>query len=172
MTKDISIIVAASLITLTGLTGCQRTTQQDIKADKKSQANSNASPMILNIAKATKNNEAYRHARWTGSNLQMVLMTLKPGEIIDLEMHNHIDQLIRIEEGEARILAGKTKDDFTIDKEVSEGWAALIPGGYWHKVENIGERNLKIYTLYSPPEHLKETLHKTYDEAAKHHHDH
>ncbi|WP_462280089.1 cupin domain-containing protein [Salinivirga cyanobacteriivorans] len=177
MNKKTTIIVAVSIFTLLTLTGCQQTKQEEVKTDKTSTKsvtppNANVSPMILNIAEATKNNQAYRHVRWTGNNLQMVLMTLKPGEIIDLEMHNHIDQFIRIEEGEAHILAGKTKNDFTIDKEVSDGWAVLIPGGYWHKVENIGERNLKIYTLYSPPEHPKETYHKTYDEAAEHHHEH
>jgi len=130
-------------------------------------------PWVLDIEEATLGNENYRVANWTGKYLQLVFMTLKPGEVIDLEMHEGHDQFIRVEEGEARVLMGKSEDDLSFDKEVSDDWSILVPAGYWHKVENIGTTELKVYTLYGPPEHAKGTLHKTYEEAAEaHHHDH
>ena len=63
-------------------------------------------------------------------------------------------------------------DDLSFDKEVSDDWSILVPAGYWHKVENIGTTELKVYTLYGTHEHAKGTLHKTYEEAAEAHHDH
>jgi len=129
-------------------------------------------PWVLDIEEATLGNDNYRSATWTGKYLQLVFMTLKPGEVIDLEMHDGHDQFIRIEEGEARVLMGKTEDDLSFDKKVSDDWSILIPAGYWHKVENIGSTSLKLYTLYGPPEHQKGTMHKTYKEAVEAHHDH
>ncbi len=100
-------------------------------------------------------------------------MTLKPGEVIDLEMHEGHDQFIRIEAGEARVLMGKSADDLFFDKKVSDDWAVLVPAGYWHKIENAGTSDLKLYSLYGPPEHGKGTLHETCGEAEEaHHHEH
>ena len=129
-------------------------------------------PWVLDIEKATLGNENYRVANWTGKYMQLVFMTLKPGEMIDLEIHSGQDQFIRIEEGEARVMMGKTEDNLIFDKKVSDDLAILIPAGYWHKVENTGNSDLKLYTLYGPSEHEKGTMHKTYDEAEEAHHDH
>jgi mannose-6-phosphate isomerase-like protein (cupin superfamily) len=161
--------------------GCKGKTNQDekkkeTKTEKKVAAEKKEDmgkkPWVLNIEESTINNDVYRHVRWTGKNMQLVLMTLKPGELIDLELHPDIDQFIRIEKGKARVLMGKKKDNLTFDKKVSNEWAILIPAGYWHKIENIGSSELKVYTLYTPPAHKKGTLHKTYKEAAEHDHDH
>jgi mannose-6-phosphate isomerase-like protein (cupin superfamily) len=130
-------------------------------------------PWIVNIEEATITNENYRIANWTGKYLQLVIMSLKPGEIIDLEMHEGTDQFIRIEEGEARVLMGKTEDKLSFDEKVTADWAVLIPAGYWHKIENTGNTDLKIYTLYGPPEHRKGTVNKTHKEAKEaHEHEH
>ncbi|MDD4226350.1 MAG: cupin domain-containing protein [Mariniphaga sp.] len=129
-------------------------------------------PWVFDIEEATLGNESYRVANWTGKNMQLVFMTLQPGEIIDLEMHSGHDQFIRIEQGEARVQMGKAEDNLNFDKKVSDDWAILVPAGYWHKVENIGRTDLKVYTLYGPPEHKKGTAHKTYEEAREAHHDH
>jgi mannose-6-phosphate isomerase-like protein (cupin superfamily) len=123
------------------------------------------SPWVINIEEATVLNNNYRNAKWTGEYMQMVLMSLKPGEIIDLEVHEDHDQFIRIEQGEARILMGKTEDELYYDKKISDDWAAFIPAGYWHKVENTGKSELKLYTIYSPSEHPAGTVRKTYQEA-------
>ncbi len=129
-------------------------------------------PWVLDIEEATLGNENYRSANWTGKYLQLVFMTLKPGEVIDLEVHDGHDQFIRIEKGEARVLMGKTRETLNFDKNVSDDWSILIPAGYWHKVENTGKTDLKLYTLYGPPEHRKGTMNKTYDEAKAAHYDH
>ena len=127
----------------------------------------------MDIEEGTLGNDNYRAANWTGSNIQLVFMSLKPGEVIDLEVHDDHDQFFRIEQGEARILMGKTRDDLSYDKRVSDDWSVLVPAGYWHKVENVGTNDLKLYTIYGPPEHQKGTVHKTYNDAEKaHHHEH
>jgi mannose-6-phosphate isomerase-like protein (cupin superfamily) len=126
-------------------------------------------PWILDIEKATLTNENYRVANWTGNYLQLVFMSMKPGEVIDLEMHEGHDQFIRIEQGEARVLMGKTEDSLSFNEKVSDDWAILIPAGYWHSIENTGNTDLKLYTLYGPSEHKKGTINKTYEEAKEAH---
>lgn len=129
-------------------------------------------PWAVDIEELTVGNENYRSAVWTGKYIQLALMTLQPGERIDPELHDNHDQFIRIEEGEAQVLMGKEKDNMTFDKIVGDDWAILIPAGYWHEVINTGDTELKLYTVYGPPEHKPRTLHKTYAEAEHDHHDH
>lgn len=140
--------------------------QTDTGADKGKQ------PWVLNIEEATIGNSNYRDTKWTGQFMQMVLMSLKPGEEIDLEMHEDVDQFIRIEQGEARVRMGKSQKDLTFDETMSDDWAAFIPAGYYHHVQNIGDTELKLYTIYAPKEHAAGTRHKTYQEAKADHHDH
>ena len=130
------------------------------------------SPWVLDIEEATIENTSYRIAKWTGEHFQMVLMSISPGEVIDLEIHKNHDQFIRIEKGEARVLMGKTEDNLDFDKTVSDDWSIFIPAGYWHQVINTGNTDLKLYTIYAPGEHEYGTHHKTYQEAADHHHHH
>ncbi|MGF1586633.1 MAG: cupin domain-containing protein [Bacteroidales bacterium] len=127
------------------------------------------SPWVLDIEEATVSNTNYRNAQWTGEYMQMVLMSLKPGEIIDLEVHKGHDQFIRIEQGDARILMGKTENELSFDEKISDDWAAFIPAGYWHTVENTGKTDLKLYTIYSPSEHPAGTVRKTYEDARNNH---
>ena len=122
-------------------------------------------PYVLDIEAATLQNMNYRTVHWTGANMQLVFMTLKPGEIIDLEIHQGHDQFLRIEQGNARVWMGMAEDNLDFDQQVSDDWAILIPAGYWHKVENIGDTDLKLYTLYGPPEHAPGKIHATYDET-------
>ena len=129
-------------------------------------------PWVLDIEEATVSNNFYREARWTGDFLQMTFMSLKPGEIINLELHNNIDQFIRIEQGEARVMMGKTKDNLSFDENVSDDWAIFIPAGYWHEIRNTGDVDLKLYSIYAPAEHPAGTRHETYEEAEAHEHEH
>lgn len=128
-------------------------------------------PWVLNIEKATVNNDLYRVEQWTGRHMQMVLMSIKPGEEIDLEVHDGHDQFIRIEQGEGRVLMGKTREDLSFDEAVTNDWAIFIPAGYYHNVKNTGQEDLKVYTIYSPKEHAKGTVHSTYEEAREAHED-
>jgi mannose-6-phosphate isomerase-like protein (cupin superfamily) len=125
-------------------------------------------PWVLDIEEATIANTHYRIAKWSGEYMQMVLMSLSPGEIIDLEVHEDHDQFIRIEQGKARVFMGETKDNLTYEEDVSDDWAIFIPAGYWHQVRNTGNTDLKLYTIYAPSEHPDGTLHETYEKARGH----
>jgi len=129
-------------------------------------------PWVADIEELTLKNENYRVSRWTGKYLQMTLMSLKKGEIIDLEMHSENDQFIRVEKGSGRIFMGKSRENLDYVQEVQDDWVVFIPAGYWHTLKNTGQGELKVYSLYGPAEHPKDTVHKTYKEAAEEHHDH
>lgn len=122
-------------------------------------------PFAVNIEQATLDNDNYREVRWTGENMQLVFMSIAPGEEIALEVHQDLDQFIRIEEGQAQVLMGEDQNDFTFDQKVEADWAVLIPAGYYHNVKNVGEESLKLYTLYAPGAHPEGAVHKTYQEA-------
>jgi mannose-6-phosphate isomerase-like protein (cupin superfamily) len=126
-------------------------------------------PWVVDIEDLTISNKNFRTAKWTGKNLQLTVMTVKPGGEIGLEVHEHGDQFIRVEEGKARIVMGKTKEQLTFDKNVSDDWAILIPEGFWHNIINVGDKPLKVYVIYAPPEHPAGTLHKTFEEGEEHH---
>jgi mannose-6-phosphate isomerase-like protein (cupin superfamily) len=130
-------------------------------------------PWAVNIADLTNANGNYRHAMWTGNFMQLAFMSLQPGDKIDLELHNHHDQFIRVEQGEARVLMGKSEHEMTFNQQMQAGWAVMIPAGYWHEVHNTGTNELKLYTIYGPSEHKPGTIKATWEEAARdHHHDH
>ena len=126
-------------------------------------------PWVVNLDDLTLENRAFRSAQWTGRSLQMTVMSLNPGEEIGLERHEHGDQFIRVERGRARVVMGSAKDRLTFDRQVSDGWAVLIPGGYWHNIANDGTGPLKVYVIYAPPEHPAGTVHKTSADAQEAH---
>jgi len=120
---------------------------------------------VVNIENATAKNVDYRRVLFTARHTQLVLMNLKPGEEIGEEVHE-LDQFIRFEAGEGSvILDGKTQT-------VSDGFAVVIPAGTKHNVINRSKTDLKLYSLYSPPEHKDGTVHKTKRDADadEHHH--
>lgn len=122
-------------------------------------------PWVVDINDLTVKNEHFRSAKWTGRKLQMTVMSLKPGEEIGLEKHDKGDQFIRVEEGTARVVMGVSKNKMTFDKKVSDDWAIFIPAGFWHNIINEGDKPLKVYVIYAPPEHPAGTLHKTVKES-------
>jgi mannose-6-phosphate isomerase-like protein (cupin superfamily) len=125
-------------------------------------------PYIKNIEEETLGNEYFRKEVFTGKFLQMTLMTLQPGEDIGAEVHPNIDQFLRIEQGSGKALVGETEYD------VSDDWAIIIPAGMNHNVTNTGDVPMKLYSIYTPPEHPAGTIHKDKAEAmaaeAEHHH--
>jgi mannose-6-phosphate isomerase-like protein (cupin superfamily) len=98
-------------------------------------------------------------------------MKLAPGEDIGAEAHEGIDQFLRLEAGQARVEFGRSEDAMDETHDVQDDWAIIVPAGVWHNVINTGEGELKLYSLYSPPEHPPETVHPTKadSEAAEHH---
>jgi len=106
---------------------------------------------VIDIEEATVKNSLYRNVIYTGPHLQLVLMSLKPGEDIGEEVHETGDQFIRIESGRA---------EFVLDgdsKTAGDGAAVVIPQGMRHNIINVGNDQLKLYVLYSPPEHPEAT---------------
>ena len=129
---------------------------------------------VGDIEKATLGNTSFRTALFTGSNLQLTVMRLARDEEIGLEMHADRDQFIRIEEGRARVTFGPSEDTVAETHHVEDDWAVIIPAGTWHNVVNAGSSDLKLYSLYAPPEHPAGTVHPTKAdadaaEAAEHH---
>lgn len=127
---------------------------------------------VGNIEQHTLDNETFRTVLYTGGHQQLTVMALRPGEEIGRETHPNLDQFIRVEQGEARIEFGPSEDVIDETHDVSDDWAVIIPAGTWHNVVNTGEGDLKLYSLYAPPEHPDGTVHQTKAEADAAEHDH
>lgn len=119
---------------------------------------------IVNIEKATLENTDYRRVLYTAKNSQLVLMNIQAGDEIGEETH-HLDQFIRIEQGQARV----TLDG--VDHDVQDEFAIVIPAGTKHNVVNTGTEELKLYTVYSPPEHKDGIVEKTKADEIEEHFD-
>ena len=118
-----------------------------------------------NIEERTLANEDFRRVLYTGKNLQLVLMTLMPGEDIGSEVHEDRDQFFRFEEGEGMVdIDGKANP-------VEDDFAVIVPAGARHNVRNTGDRPLRFYSLYGPPEHKDGIVQSTKAEAEARHHD-
>lgn len=110
-------------------------------------------PYVVNINEATKQNNNFRTALWTGNHLQVTLMSIKVGDDIGLEIHPNVDQFIRIEQGQGIVRMGKNKNKLDFQARVSDDFAIMIPAGTWHNVTNTGNIPLKVYSIYAPPQH-------------------
>ncbi len=117
------------------------------------------------INKLTVENDNFRTVVFTGEHTQLTLMRLAPGEEIGWEAHSNLDQFVRLEQGQALVEFGRTEDRVDARHEVSEDWAFIVPAGVWHNVVNTGDEDVKLYSLYSPPEHPGGTVHRTKAEA-------
>ncbi|MGV2942420.1 cupin domain-containing protein [Mesobacillus sp. LC4] len=122
-------------------------------------------PYTIDIEEASLQNETFRTAIWTGKNLQVTVMSIDVGDDIGLEIHETGDQFIRVEEGDALVQMGDTKENLDFEATVSDDYAILIPEGKWHNVTNIGDSKLKVYVIYAPPEHPFGTVHETKADA-------
>lgn len=112
-----------------------------------------------NIEQGTVANEDFRRVLYTGHHLQLVLMTLQPGEEIGEEVHEDRDQFFRFEEGE-----GVVKID-GVENAVKADFAVIVPAGARHNVINRGSGPLRLYTIYGPPEHVDGLVQRTRAEA-------
>ncbi|HEY4538093.1 MAG TPA: cupin domain-containing protein [Erysipelothrix sp.] len=122
-------------------------------------------PVVEDIEAMTLENENYRTTIWTGSKLQATLMTIQPGDDIGLEIHEGIDQFLRIEAGVGLCEMGPSEDDLSFKEEVKDGSAIFVPADTWHNVTNTGDEPLKLYTIYAGPDHVPGTVHKTHQDA-------
>lgn len=115
---------------------------------------------VGNIEEKTLTNTYFREVLYTGVHAQLVVMSLKPNEEIGMEVHPQVDQFFRFEKGQGKVI---------IDGEeavVSDGYSVIVPAGSQHNVINTSQTDdLKLYTVYSPPNHPDGTIHKTKEEA-------
>ena len=123
-------------------------------------------PFIFNVAHATGMNENFRTTLWTGRDMQLTLMSIPADGDIGVEMHDDVDQFIRVESGRAKVYMGGCSGDLQEVAVVDGDYAILIPAGTWHNVVNVGGRPLKLYSLYAPPKHPFGTVHRTKEDAA------
>ncbi len=115
---------------------------------------------IENIEKITKDNNNFRRVLYTAKHSQLVVMSLNPKEDIGEEIHN-LDQFIKIEAGSGKVVLNDVSYD------VSEGYAVVVPKGAKHNIINTGDVDMKLYSVYSPPNHHDGIVHKNKLEAIK-----
>ena len=114
---------------------------------------------IGNIEEMTEKNQNFRRVLYTGKQLQFVLMSIKPGEDIGEEVHKDRDQFFRVEKGKGEIWIDGNKT------QIKGDFGIVVPAGARHNIKNTGDKPLKLYTLYGPPEHEDGTVHVTKAEA-------
>jgi mannose-6-phosphate isomerase-like protein (cupin superfamily) len=118
---------------------------------------------VDDIEARTLENEDFRRVLYTGKNLQLVLMTIPPGEEIGEEVHEDRDEFFRIETGSGEVLIdGQTHP-------IEDDDAIIVPAGARHNVRNTGDEPLRFYTLYGPPEHKEGTVHRDKEQAERDH---
>ncbi len=114
---------------------------------------------VGNIEEITQQNNTFRTVLYTSAHAQLVVMKLEVGEEIGEETHGAVDQFFRIESGTAKIVMDGA------ERTLTEGMAAIVPAGTKHNVINVGAGALRLYTLYTPPNHPQGTIHQTKAEA-------
>ncbi len=119
---------------------------------------------VVDLEKQTVENTAFRRVLYTSHHMQLVLMSLAPGEEIGEEMHT-LDQFIRFDSG-----LGEVRIDGVVH-QVQDGYAVVIPAGALHNVVNVGTEPLRLYSVYAPPEHKDGIVHQTKREASEEHFD-
>ncbi len=123
--------------------------------------------LVLNIEEKTLQNDYFREVLHTSQHSQLVLMSLNPEEEIGMEVHEIVDQFIRVEQGVGKaILNGE-------EHQISDGFAIVVPARTQHNIINTSQdKKMKLYTIYSPAHHKDKTIHKTKTDAEKDKEDH
>lgn len=116
---------------------------------------------VDDIEDLTEDNSNFRQVVYTGKHVQLVLMSLRPGEEIGEEVHHDRDQFFRVEDGDGEVWIDGVRTKIESDT------AIVVPAGARHNVKNTGREPLKLYTLYGPPEHKDKTVHKTKQDAER-----
>ena len=120
---------------------------------------------VDDIEELTESNKDFRRVLYTGKHLQLVLMSLKPGEEIGEEVHDTHDQFFRFEKGKGQVVIDG------VSHKIKADYGVIVPAGARHNVVNTGDKPLKLYTLYAPPEHRDGVVHATKAEAKEEHFD-
>lgn len=122
-------------------------------------------PYVVDIEQLTLDNTNFRTASWTGTYLQMTLMSIPVGGQVGLEVHDDTDQFLRLEQGSAKVVMGQSADSLDQEWTAEDDWAIFVPAGMWHNIINVGEDELKLYSIYAPVHHPHSTVHETLADA-------
>jgi mannose-6-phosphate isomerase-like protein (cupin superfamily) len=120
---------------------------------------------VGDIEEAAEENTTFRTVLSTGRHAQLTVMSLAPGEEIGREAHPDRDQFLCVEQGQGRVELGLAADAVDESHEVEDDWGILVPAGVWHNLVNTGDTELKLFSLYAPPEHPDGTVHRTKADA-------
>ncbi|OJU16546.1 MAG: cupin [Clostridiales bacterium 43-6] len=143
-----------------------RSNRKDAGVNVTSQAHDyGAQPFVTNIRKATLCNSNYRTVLWTGTYLQLTLMSINPGEDIGLENHPELDQCITVEQGCGIVIMGNNEEQQGNEIKIRCNDVIIIPAGTWHNLINTGCSPLKLYSVYAPPQHPFGTVQATKQDA-------
>ncbi len=126
--------------------------------------------LSLDIEEYTEENTNFRTTLWTGEQMQLTLMSIPVGGDIGEEIHTDIEQFIRIEEGKGEVFIGETQETMKSVTKVGGDDIVIIPKGVWHNIKNIGDKPMKLYSIYAPVEHPMGTIHATMEEGQAHDH--
>ena len=129
--------------------------------DRKDCKDLGAQPMLINMHSETLCNHNFRTAIWTGEYLQVTVMSIPAGGEIGLEMHDDLEQFIKIESGCAAVYMGDAKQNVKLIGKINANYAILIPAGTWHNIINACSFPLKVYSIYAPTQHSFGTIHQT-----------
>ena len=124
-------------------------------------------PYVVDKKQMAAKNQNFRTAIWTGKHLQMTLMSIPVCGEIGAEMHPKTDQLLQVEQGNAIVKMGNSREELCCHQVVCEGDAIFVPAGTWHNVINMGRNSLKLSSVYAAPNHARGTVHRTKEEAEK-----
>ncbi|GAB3943781.1 cupin domain-containing protein [Corynebacterium tapiri] len=122
-------------------------------------------PYALNLEEVTNANDAFRDTLWTGSHLQMTVMSIPAGGEIGAEVHDDHDQFLRVESGTGHIMVGEDPDNLDLDRELGPDEAVFVPAGKWHNLVNESDQPVKLYSIYAAPDHVPGTVHLTKQDA-------
>ncbi|SBW08822.1 Cupin domain protein [uncultured Eubacteriales bacterium] len=122
-------------------------------------------PYVTDVNAAARGNPFFRTALWTGSHLQLTLMSIPAGGEIGVEIHPDTDQYIRVEAGMGLVKMGRCENQLTAQRQIWQNDAIFVPAGQWHNIVNVGVCPLKLSSVYAPPHHPHGTVHRTKEEA-------
>ena len=125
-------------------------------------------PFVVNVEELTVANTNYRTTVWTGEHLQMTLMSIPVGGEVGLEVHPDNDQFLRLEQGKAKVVMGPAEGNLTFSADAEAEFAIFVPANTWHNIINVGDDELKLYSIYAPPHHRPGTIHPTFADDPGH----
>jgi mannose-6-phosphate isomerase-like protein (cupin superfamily) len=114
---------------------------------------------VADIEDKTEANKDFRHVLYTGQNLQLVVMSLKPGQDIGAETHATHDQFFRVEQGKGEVVIDG------VTHKIKSGTGIVVPAGALHNLVNTGDKAMKVYTIYGPPNHVDQLEQETKSDA-------